>query len=202
MLDTDNTYSGRWRWTINWRYVCCLQPPKVTKTSIAENFSIGCPVNSIQQAKWCSIDPRMTSWRLQAIRSSILLSSLHRQLRRTHHSLTWLNTSIHTWRSNCHIRSLSRLICSLFSTRVQNAIGNHVQGFQRKPSKPDTYKTVMCQAWLESLKCTFGENCKFAWVWHWCPCRGTHFSDTENKSCDRQSKFSHCVVVESEDVFK
>jgi hypothetical protein len=45
---------------------------------------------------------------------------------------------------------------------VQNAIGNHIQGFQRKPSKPDTYKTVMCQAWLESMKCTFGENCKFA----------------------------------------
>jgi len=48
------------------------------------------------------------------------------------------------------------------NTRVQNAIGNHIQGFQRKPSKPDTYKTVMCQAWLESMKCTFGENCKFA----------------------------------------
>jgi len=48
------------------------------------------------------------------------------------------------------------------NTRVQMAIGNHIQGFQRKPAKPDTYKTVMCQAWLESMKCTFGENCKFA----------------------------------------
>jgi len=48
------------------------------------------------------------------------------------------------------------------NTRVQNALGNHIQGFQRKPSKPDSYKTVMCQAWLESMKCTFGENCKFA----------------------------------------
>lgn len=47
------------------------------------------------------------------------------------------------------------------NTRVENAIGNHVQGFRKQP-KPDTYKTVMCQAWLESMSCTFGENCKFA----------------------------------------
>jgi len=46
--------------------------------------------------------------------------------------------------------------------RIQNAIDNHGQGFQHKPSKPEAYKTVMCQAWLESMKCTFGENCKFA----------------------------------------
>uniref|UniRef100_A0A1I7SX94 Zinc finger protein n=1 Tax=Bursaphelenchus xylophilus TaxID=6326 RepID=A0A1I7SX94_BURXY len=48
------------------------------------------------------------------------------------------------------------------NTRVQNAIGNHTFGFPRKTAKPDTYKTVMCQAWLESMKCSFGENCKFA----------------------------------------
>lgn len=48
------------------------------------------------------------------------------------------------------------------NTRVQNAIGSHAFGFQRKAAKPDTYKTVMCQAWLESMKCAFGENCKFA----------------------------------------
>jgi len=47
------------------------------------------------------------------------------------------------------------------NNRVQNAIGNHITGF-RKPSKPDTYKTVMCQAWLESMSCKFGETCKFA----------------------------------------
>lgn len=47
------------------------------------------------------------------------------------------------------------------NNRVQNAIGNHIQGF-RKPSKPDTYKTVMCQAWLESMSCSFKESCKFA----------------------------------------
>ncbi|CAD5212527.1 unnamed protein product [Bursaphelenchus okinawaensis] len=48
------------------------------------------------------------------------------------------------------------------NTRVQNAMGNHAFGFPRKTAKPDTYKTVMCQAWLESMKCSFGENCKFA----------------------------------------
>ncbi|KAI6179104.1 hypothetical protein M3Y98_00574500 [Aphelenchoides besseyi] len=48
------------------------------------------------------------------------------------------------------------------NTRVQNAIGNHIQGYQKKSSRPDTYKTVMCQAWLESTMCSFGENCKFA----------------------------------------
>lgn len=31
-----------------------------------------------------------------------------------------------------------------------------------KLNKQETYKTVMCQAWLESTKCLFGENCKFA----------------------------------------
>ncbi|VDK82526.1 unnamed protein product [Litomosoides sigmodontis] len=33
--------------------------------------------------------------------------------------------------------------------------------FARK-SKPDSYKTVMCQAWLESGICSFAENCRFA----------------------------------------
>ncbi|VDK52930.1 unnamed protein product [Anisakis simplex] len=31
-----------------------------------------------------------------------------------------------------------------------------------KSPKPDTYKTVMCQAWLENNKCNFAENCRFA----------------------------------------
>jgi hypothetical protein len=47
------------------------------------------------------------------------------------------------------------------NARVQNAIGSHFQGF-RKPEKPDTYKTVMCQAWLESMSCKFNDQCKFA----------------------------------------
>lgn len=32
----------------------------------------------------------------------------------------------------------------------------------RKSPKPDSYKTVMCQAWLETGKCNFAENCRFA----------------------------------------
>lgn len=32
----------------------------------------------------------------------------------------------------------------------------------RKSPLPDTYKTVMCQAWLEASQCSFGENCRFA----------------------------------------
>uniref|UniRef100_A0A0K0EAU3 C3H1-type domain-containing protein n=1 Tax=Strongyloides stercoralis TaxID=6248 RepID=A0A0K0EAU3_STRER len=31
-----------------------------------------------------------------------------------------------------------------------------------KISKLDSYKTVMCQAWLENKNCNFGENCRFA----------------------------------------
>uniref|UniRef100_A0A0N5B974 C3H1-type domain-containing protein n=1 Tax=Strongyloides papillosus TaxID=174720 RepID=A0A0N5B974_STREA len=31
-----------------------------------------------------------------------------------------------------------------------------------KASKADSYKTVMCQAWLENKNCNFGENCRFA----------------------------------------
>uniref|UniRef100_A0A0N4ZBZ0 C3H1-type domain-containing protein n=1 Tax=Parastrongyloides trichosuri TaxID=131310 RepID=A0A0N4ZBZ0_PARTI len=31
-----------------------------------------------------------------------------------------------------------------------------------KSSKSDSYKTVMCQAWLENKNCNFGENCRFA----------------------------------------
>ncbi|KJH49712.1 hypothetical protein DICVIV_04133 [Dictyocaulus viviparus] len=32
----------------------------------------------------------------------------------------------------------------------------------KKTANPDSYKTVMCQAWLESKMCAFGENCRFA----------------------------------------
>lgn len=37
-----------------------------------------------------------------------------------------------------------------------------LNGTTGKINKQETYKTVMCQAWLESTKCLFGENCKFA----------------------------------------
>lgn len=28
--------------------------------------------------------------------------------------------------------------------------------------KPESYKTVICQAWLESKTCSFADNCRFA----------------------------------------
>lgn len=52
---------------------------------------------------------------------------------------------------NPHVRNI----------RIQNFLGNQVQGV-RKPERPDTYKTVMCQAWLESMSCKFNDQCKFA----------------------------------------
>lgn len=33
---------------------------------------------------------------------------------------------------------------------------------QKSDSFVDTYKTVMCQNWLESATCGFGNYCKFA----------------------------------------
>lgn len=33
---------------------------------------------------------------------------------------------------------------------------------ERRMQKPESYKTVICQAWLESKTCTFAENCRFA----------------------------------------
>lgn len=37
-----------------------------------------------------------------------------------------------------------------------------VPGSKNKASKVDAYKTVMCQAWLESKVCNFAETCRFA----------------------------------------
>lgn len=39
---------------------------------------------------------------------------------------------------------------------------NTRQAVGKKSPKPDSYKTVMCQAWLESKVCSFAENCRFA----------------------------------------
>lgn len=44
------------------------------------------------------------------------------------------------------------------SQNFQN--GRHPSG--KKSPKPDSYKTVMCQAWLSSKICQFAENCRFA----------------------------------------
>jgi len=48
------------------------------------------------------------------------------------------------------------------NTRVKNAIDVHVHGVQRKPCQQDTYKTVMCRAWLASRYCRFEGRCRFA----------------------------------------
>lgn len=57
-----------------------------------------------------------------------------------------------------------------FSARFNNKIDNGTLkndalnggNITQKINRLDAYKTVMCQAWLESVKCSFGENCKFA----------------------------------------
>lgn len=36
------------------------------------------------------------------------------------------------------------------------------QALLKKPSTPEAYKTVMCQAWLESKTCFFADKCRFA----------------------------------------
>ncbi|CAI5441579.1 unnamed protein product [Caenorhabditis angaria] len=35
-------------------------------------------------------------------------------------------------------------------------------GAERRMQKPESFKTVICQAWLESKTCAFAENCRFA----------------------------------------
>lgn len=52
---------------------------------------------------------------------------------------------------------------------VGSLVSPHLPGFpqraprgERRMQKPESYKTVICQAWLESKTCTFAENCRFA----------------------------------------
>ncbi|CAD6192459.1 unnamed protein product [Caenorhabditis auriculariae] len=48
-----------------------------------------------------------------------------------------------------------------FDTLPQNQqIGR--RNAERRIPKPESYKTVICQAWLESKTCSFAENCRFA----------------------------------------
>uniref|UniRef100_A0A1I7XYP7 C3H1-type domain-containing protein n=1 Tax=Steinernema glaseri TaxID=37863 RepID=A0A1I7XYP7_9BILA len=52
---------------------------------------------------------------------------------------------------------------SLGSSQTQQVLSSSSnQLTDRKVTKPDSYKTVMCQAWLESTACPFAENCRFA----------------------------------------
>ncbi|TMS35555.1 hypothetical protein L596_002935 [Steinernema carpocapsae] len=54
----------------------------------------------------------------------------------------------------------SGLPLTVSKTQVLSSASNQLT--ERKVSKPDSYKTVMCQAWLESTTCPFAENCRFA----------------------------------------
>lgn len=45
---------------------------------------------------------------------------------------------------------------------IEHSRQNVRVGSGKKLANPDSYKTVMCQAWLESKLCAFGENCRFA----------------------------------------
>jgi len=54
---------------------------------------------------------------------------------------------------------LSEYINPLMTHRIQQAQFAHQYPQGRATS---SYKTVMCQSWLETAKCTFGELCKFA----------------------------------------
>ncbi|CAI2345753.1 unnamed protein product [Caenorhabditis sp. 36 PRJEB53466] len=67
---------------------------------------------------------------------------------------------------NIQMRALNRLS----APPDQSFVHPHQTGFphsraprgERRMQKPESYKTVICQAWLESKTCTFAENCRFA----------------------------------------
>uniref|UniRef100_A0A915EET5 C3H1-type domain-containing protein n=1 Tax=Ditylenchus dipsaci TaxID=166011 RepID=A0A915EET5_9BILA len=52
----------------------------------------------------------------------------------------------------------------IHNVRAPNAASQdlNLNSCATKGNRQDAYKTVMCQAWLESTKCSFGDNCKFA----------------------------------------
>lgn len=64
----------------------------------------------------------------------------------------------------------------------------------RKSLKPDSYKTVMCQAWLESGICSFAENCRFAHGEEELrPCKlPTKNPKYKTKLCDKYTKSGLC----------
>uniref|UniRef100_A0A1I7U626 C3H1-type domain-containing protein n=1 Tax=Caenorhabditis tropicalis TaxID=1561998 RepID=A0A1I7U626_9PELO len=61
----------------------------------------------------------------------------------------------------------SMQIQALSSIPPSNHVSSHLMADprrrgERRMQKPESYKTVICQAWLESKTCTFAENCRFA----------------------------------------
>ncbi|CAO4378490.1 unnamed protein product [Caenorhabditis nigoni] len=64
---------------------------------------------------------------------------------------------------NEHIHSLQMRALNILP---QNTLGHSFadprRRGERRMQKPESYKTVICQAWLESKTCTFAENCRFA----------------------------------------
>ncbi|CAI2350630.1 unnamed protein product [Caenorhabditis sp. 36 PRJEB53466] len=65
---------------------------------------------------------------------------------------------------NEHIHSMQmRALGTLPSAGQYNASAMDLRRRgERRMQKPESYKTVICQAWLESKTCTFAENCRFA----------------------------------------
>lgn len=72
---------------------------------------------------------------------------------------------------NIQMRALNRLTTvtppsnptdSFGGVPVQNGFPQRAPRGERRMQKPESYKTVICQAWLESKTCNFAENCRFA----------------------------------------
>lgn len=66
---------------------------------------------------------------------------------------------------NEHIHSMQMRALSTLPQNNQvstNVLIDPRRRGERRMQKPESYKTVICQAWLESKTCTFAENCRFA----------------------------------------
>uniref|UniRef100_A0A8R1DH06 C3H1-type domain-containing protein n=2 Tax=Caenorhabditis japonica TaxID=281687 RepID=A0A8R1DH06_CAEJA len=73
---------------------------------------------------------------------------------------------------NIQMRTLNRISGTGTGTGPPDQFGSHsshpnisqrsITRGERRMQKPESYKTVICQAWLESKMCTFAENCRFA----------------------------------------
>ncbi|CAG9539507.1 unnamed protein product [Cercopithifilaria johnstoni] len=60
------------------------------------------------------------------------------------------------------INSAANDVASYEKQQANHLRSRRLPPLARKSPKPDSYKTVMCQAWLESGICSFAENCRFA----------------------------------------
>ncbi|PIC46194.1 hypothetical protein B9Z55_005962 [Caenorhabditis nigoni] len=68
---------------------------------------------------------------------------------------------------NIQMRALNRMTVtnpadSFGGVPVPNGFPQRAPRGERRMQKPESYKTVICQAWLESKTCNFAENCRFA----------------------------------------